>query len=158
MSSYIEIGEDFSGRTSARFEKPGDRYAGVVVDARKAQQTDYLTGQPKTWDNGDPIWQYVIVIETEQGDEVTVWCKGGNYVPVKGTGTSAMTAVDSAVREAGVKRLESGGQFEIVFSGLGQARGGLNPPKLYTAHYTPPPSGFEVGTPAATEAFDDEPF
>jgi hypothetical protein len=161
----IDIDEG-SSAPSASFEKPGQTHAGTILAAERRQDRDFKTGQPKTWPDGNPVMVYAITIATDADEELTIWARGGSYTPARGKGDSMMNAIDDAVRAAGAKTIDAGGQISVTFSGFGrQDRAGFKPPKLYSATYSPPSSGFAVGEAAGDEApfddeepFDDEPF
>lgn len=53
------------GAKSAKFERPGDSITGVVTEVMVRQATEYGTGKPQTFDNGDPREQIVVVIKAD---------------------------------------------------------------------------------------------
>lgn len=58
------------GGKTAKFEKIGDSYTGVVTSAETRQATNFDTGKPEFWDDGNPKKQAVINIQTmERIDE-----------------------------------------------------------------------------------------
>ena len=56
------------GGKSAKFETVGDTTKGQVVSAESRQQTDYTSGEPLTWDDGNPRMQLVITLATDERD------------------------------------------------------------------------------------------
>ena len=56
------------GGKSAKFETVGDTTKGQVVAAESRQQTDYTSGEPLTWDDGNPRMQLVITLATDERD------------------------------------------------------------------------------------------
>jgi hypothetical protein len=124
------------GIPSAKFKNFGDQVAGTIDDDPIAtQQTDIDTGTPLTWNNGDPRMQVVVTLATDLRDDSED--DGLRKVYIKGKSMTA--AVRDAVRKAGAKGLERGGQLTVTYTGDGVAeRRGLNPPKLYSASYAPP--------------------
>jgi len=124
------------GVASAKFENHGDQIAGTIDDEPQAvQQTDFTTGEPLTWPNGDPRMQVVVTLATDLRDDSED--DGLRKVYIKGKSMTA--AVRDAVRAAGAKGLERGGQLTVTYTGDGVAeRRGINPPKLYAASYAPP--------------------
>lgn len=126
------------GAKSAKFEAAGDAIKGIVEAADVTQQTDLTTGVPKTWDNGDPMMQLVVTIQTDldDGDDDD----GKRKLYLKGSkADSSLGAVKAAIREAGAKGIEIGGELVVQYTGDGEpTKRGFNPPKLYRAKYTPP--------------------
>lgn len=141
-----------SGAKAFDFGEMGARVKGVIVAMQKRQQTDMQTGDPAFWANGDPKYMLQVSLQTElqesNDDEGlrAVYLRGGNYVPVKGKGTSSLNAVKDAVKRAGAsKGLEIGGTLTLEYSGEAKASSkGFNPPKLYTADYAPPSYGVDL--------------
>lgn len=138
------------GVTSAKFENPGDSITGTIdVEPVARQQTDFTTGESLTWPNGDPRMQVVVTLATSQRDPSVEDDDGLRAVYVKGKSLTA--AVREAIRKVGAKGLEKGGQLTVTYTGDGPAeKRGLNPPKLYSAAYTPASS-------AAVSAVLDQP-
>lgn len=42
-----------------RLRNTGDGVHGIVFDAAKRQATDWQTREPKTWPDGNPVWEFV---------------------------------------------------------------------------------------------------
>jgi hypothetical protein len=125
------------GVPSAKFDGIGVSVTGVIEDVTASQQTDFTTGEPKTWPNGDPMMQVVVTLATSQRDPQISNDDGLRKVYVKGKSLTA--AVRDAVRKAGAKGIEVGGTLTVTYTGDGpQEKRGINPPKLYAADYTPP--------------------
>lgn len=140
-----------------KFETPGDKVQGEIVGVETRQQTD-LDGNPKTWDNGDPIWEVVVTLQTtltEDGDD-----DGVRKVSLSGSrkyASKAKAAAD-ALKAAGAKALEAGGTFGIAYTGDGEAtKRGFNPPKLFAATYKAPAAAVDLsaifGDDAPVDAF-----
>lgn len=123
------------GSRSAKFDAPGVTVGGVIEDISAKQQTDFTTGEPLTWPNGDPKMQVLVRVQTdaqESDDD-----DGVRTIFVKGK--SLTNAVRDAVRGAGAKGLEVGGTLTVTYTGDGVSeKRGINPPKLYAAQYTKP--------------------
>lgn len=141
------------GGKSAKFDKHGDSITGVITaEPELRQQTDFKTGKALFWDNGDPIMQMVVRLQTEQREDSdddgirAVYLKGGFKNP------TTQKAVADAVRAAGAKGLAVGGTLTLTYTGDGQAQSGGYPPKFYSASYTPPSSSFLSGQPATPTA------
>lgn len=133
------------GTTSAKFETIGDRVSGEILSVEVTQQTD-LDGNPKFWDNGKPMEQLVVVLQTdERNDEED---DGRRAVYLKGSNkhASSRKAAADAVKEAGAKSLEVGGTFALAYIGDGEpTKRGFSAPKLYQAAYKPPVAGVDLG-------------
>lgn len=130
-----------SGARSAKFEHIGAKISGTVVSAEVRQQTDIKTGQPKTWDNGDPMMQVVVALQTDERDHDDPDDDGIRNVYLKGGFKSSTTqrAVAEAIKAAGASALEVGATLQLAYVGDGEAsQRGFNPPKQYAAKYTPP--------------------
>lgn len=125
------------GIPSAKFDSVGVSVGGTITDIAASQQTDFTTGEPKTWPNGEPMMQVVVSVATEIRDPQITDDDGVRKIYVKGKSLTA--AVRDAVRRAGAKGLENGGTLTVTYTGDGpQERRGINPPKLYAASYTKP--------------------
>ena len=61
----VEAFLNSSGSPSAKFPTIGVTVKGTILDTEVMQQTDFQTGQPKTCDNGEPMMQLVVTLETE---------------------------------------------------------------------------------------------
>jgi len=137
-----------SSSKSARFETIGDRIEGVIISAKEDDQTDIETGQVKRWQDGTPMKQWVIELQTTLNDgddddgKRTVWAKGGRFEAAQGDGQSLMEALRSA---ADGKPIEEGAHLIVQMTGLGKKK---NPayasPKLFKAKYTPAPKGINT--------------
>lgn len=137
MTDSIPL-SDLERSPSAKFEQHGDKVAGTITAVKQQQQTDPVTQQPKFMPSGDPIMLLVITIETADGTSLSVWAKGGNYPVATGTGTSMQNAIFAAVRAAGGNSIDAGAQLAVAYTGDGEAKPGMNAPKLYTAQYQLP--------------------
>lgn len=114
----------------------GTTYKGTVVqEPTVQQQTDFDSGKPLFWDDGKPKLQAKIVVQTDERDPKIQDDDGLRAVYAK---AEVQKAIAAAVRAAGCKRLEVGGVLSLTFTGEGEAKGKLNPPKLYSATYEPP--------------------
>lgn len=132
------------GAKSAKFDDVGDKVTGVILTAEVAQQTDPETGTPKTWNDGRPVMQLVITLQTDERDgddddgQRRLYAKGGNYEVASGKGTALLPAVREAVKKAGAKGIEPGARLTVQHSGLGtKKKAAFNAPKLYVAKYEP---------------------
>lgn len=153
----MDMNNPFGGgtRVGLQFPKIGTKYSLRILDFTVEDQLDMQTQEPKKWSNGEPMKQVVVRGEstgkpftgkynrgTEQWEELEdddnvryLFCAGGIF-----------TAVKNAMRESGAK-MAPGGVLDIEFTGVGKAsQKGWNPPKKYTAKYTP-------GEPVAEDPF-----
>lgn len=123
------------GGSSAKFSTIGEVHKGEVVSAVRTQQTDFDTGLPKSWDNGDPMWQVVITLQTAERDADDATDDGIRKIYAKG---EMLKAIQRGLKEAGAT-LEVGGTLAIEYTGDGEAKKrGMSPPKLYRAQYKAP--------------------
>lgn len=123
-----------SGSPTASFKEKGTTVKGTIVSIEKTQQQDYATKTPKTWDNGDPMWQLVITLNTAERDADIEGDNGDRRVFAKG---QMIDAVREAFRTAGAQP-EVGGTLAIQYDSDGTPKNGMNPPKHYIAAYEPP--------------------
>lgn len=123
------------GGKGLKFETPGDTYTGVVINSTVRQMTEFGTGTPLTFDNGDPQEQIVINLQTEQRDPSDPSDDGTRTLYIKGFGVQ-LRAFRAAVQAAGGKP-EVGDTIKVTYTGNGErpARGGY-PPKLYAYEIT----------------------
>lgn len=115
---------------------PGTTLAGEIVEIGEAvQQKDLKTGLPATWDDGNPKMMLPITIATtvktdaDDDGHRTFWVSG-----------NLKKAIGAAIRHAGA-RLQVGGHLSVTFTGYGEAKKGFNPPRMWSATYTPPAPG-----------------
>ena len=138
------------GGKAFEFGAIGDTVTGVITDMKKRQQTDFQTGAPAFWNNGEPKMMLMVTLQTDiqenEDDEGlrNVYLRGGNFTALKGKGTASLVAVKDAVKRSG-KPIEVGGSLTLQFSGEGPAPAkGMNPAKLYVASYTPPSYSVDI--------------
>lgn len=133
--------DDFfaGGTASAKFDNPGTTVAGPITRVGEPmQQRDFTTGAPKFWDDGKPMMQLPIDVQTSMRDPEIVNDDGVRTLYVRG---EMQKAIRQAVRQVGAPGLRVGGQLSVTYTGNGTAKQrGMNPPKLYSATYTPPTS------------------
>jgi len=129
-----------SGVPSAKFDTIGKTVAGRITEQPEVrQQTDFDTGGPKTWDNGDPMMQLVVTLATDERDPDIEDDDGTRRLYVKG---NMQQAVAAAVRGARSK-LEIGGRLSVTYTGDDEPKKrGMSGAKRYTASYTPAADAF----------------
>ncbi len=134
-----------SGVPSCTWPEIGTTYSGTVLDFRVDQAKDYDTGKPKFWDDGNPVKQLVVTIQTTERDPSK---EGDDGVRALFCGGQLLKAVREAVRPHG--GIAVGGRIGVKFTSLGEppVRNGkkLNAPKLFKVEY---------GAPAKTANLDD---
>jgi hypothetical protein len=128
---------DLESSPSAKFTAIGDKHAGRILAMNERQQTD-INGRLLAFDDGTPRMQWVITLETADGDNVQLYAKGGNFKAAKGEGQSMLSAIGAAVRAAGATAVDVGGQLAVAYTGDSAAQPGRFPAKLYTAQYQAP--------------------
>ena len=136
------------GGASAKFETLGDTITGVIESTEVNQQTDIKDGSPKTWDNGDPIMQLVVTLQTSLREDEDD--DGKRKVYVKGSkkagSRSLHDAVATAVRNSGARGLEVGGTLTVTHDGVEPSKTrGFNDRKLYSATYAAPDKAAQTG-------------
>lgn len=139
MTSTTQTASEFlmgGGVISAKFPTVGTTVGGPITRVGEPQQQrDFDSGQPKFWDNGEPMMQLPVEVATELPQE-SPEDDGVRCFYIKGL---MLKAVREAIRNAGAKGLEVGGHLAVTYARDGEPkRRGFNPPKEYTAVYTPP--------------------
>lgn len=127
------------GIKSAAFpdQQYGHTVAGTIVRPPQVrQQTDFDTGKPKVFDNGDPMMQIVVQVQTDLRDPDDSTDDGVRAFYLKG---QMQAAVRDAVRAGGAKGLEVGGFLAIRYlKDEPNSRGRGKDKKVYAAKYTAP--------------------
>lgn len=162
-----------------KFEKPGDRHGGELVDFRVVQKTDFDTNRPqyfaarsdgggKTFDPfasdgspNQPICQWEFTVDTGVADELGETERRIFLDPRKGQkgtpleGKRGQDAVEIALKKAKAHRvgLELGGKIFIQFDG--KLRSDKKSPETTTwsAEYEPPEGG-----PGSGKVVDEVPW
>lgn len=119
-----------SGGPSAKWNNVGDTHKLRIESVDKRQVTDFVTGEPQTWPNGEPKFQFVFSGIDESGDETRFFVKGYQ-----------LNAVKDALRTAGVKAGDTliGGHLTIKLVGIDEpTRPGLSGAKQWKAKFEPP--------------------
>jgi hypothetical protein len=138
-------------RNSAKFPSIGTMVKGVVISKALEQQRD-MDGKPKFWDDGNPMNQMVIGLQTDERDAAIDNDDGVRYVFAK---ANMLLAIRDAVKKAGKTSLDPGDKLAVKYTGDGVAKTrGFSAPKEYTAWVeqgTPPPPAVDLDS-------DEEPF
>jgi hypothetical protein len=156
------MSDDFMnvGGRSAQFPAVGTSVTGVVLSEPDKQPDKDMDGQPRTFPSGDPMWVYLVQLQTDLRDPNddtddgvrTLWLK---YLSQK--------AVVDAVRKARAPGLRVGGVLTVTYThDIPPAKRGQQPSKAYAAIYIPPDddTGFmtapaEVPAPVAAVRAED---
>jgi len=119
---------------SAKFPAIGATVTGqITMQPTVEQQRDYTTGDLKFWDDGKPQMQMVVTLATNERDPDVQDDDGTRRLYVKG---QMKNAVAQAVRAAGARGLEVGGQLTIRYTHDGQkSNPRFNAPKQFDAQY-----------------------
>lgn len=127
MASTLDDLLTGGGAKSAKFDQPGQSITGTITDVTVRQATEFGTGKPLTWDDGNPREQIVVSIQTNQQDDPDD--DGVRAVYVKGWG-QPLKAFRAASQATG--KPAKGDTFTATFTGFGQkpAQGGF-PPKEF---------------------------
>lgn len=140
------------GAPSAKFPTPGTTVKGKVISAEVTQQTDFATGEVKTWDDGSPRLQIVLTVQTDERDPEITDDQGERRIFVKG---QMLTALKQALRAVGARDITPGDTIAVQYTGDGEAKRGMNAPKLYAVQVRKgSPTGDLLGgqdTPAPTD-------
>lgn len=126
---------------SASFLQFGASVTGIICEQPKLnQQRDFTTRELKTWDDGNPMMQLVVTLQTEEIDEKIEDDDGRRRIYIK---SNMKKAVADAVRRAKAKDLAIGGKLTVTYTENGTpSQRGSQPPKLYSAVYVPPTTNF----------------
>lgn len=134
---YAQIDMLFMGRPEAcKFDNVGDMITGIVVDQFAQQAKDFDSGALKFWDDGRPILDPVVILQTSDGLR-TLYV--GSYRMRNAIRDAILVAGFDHGGSRGVPGLRKGGRLLVRYTGNDQpARKGGQPPKLYDAGYDPP--------------------
>jgi hypothetical protein len=123
------------GAPAAKFPTIGTSATGRITEEPTVQhQTDFDTGKPLYWEDGNPRMQLVVTLATEQRDPANPDDDGKRRVYIKG---QLKTATVEALRKTGAQGLEVGGALTVTYVADGDAKGRGKPPKQYAVTYTP---------------------
>lgn len=110
----------------------GESVTGVITEATVRQVNDFTTGKPKFWDDGNPVNQVVVSIDTDLRDDADDTGERTLYIKTWG---SQWKALKEAVRVLGTHQLSDalkpGNVITQSFTGLGKTGNGFDE-KIYT--------------------------
>ena len=126
------------GVPSAKFPTIGTVVKGSIVASEVNQQTDFTSNTPKFYDDGKPMMQAVITLQTDERDPDINDDDGLRKLYVRG---QMLAAVREAIKAAKAE-LEIGGILAVQYaSDKASEKRGFNPAKQYVAQYQPPATG-----------------
>ncbi len=135
--TILDAANDFlmsGGGKTASFPEIGTVVRGTVLNAEPRQQRDFTTGELKFWDDGKPMMELVVTLQTKDSDPDDESDDGVRALYAK---ANMLKAIKEAVRPHG--GIAIGGDLAVKYTGDGeQKKRGFNPPKLYKAQYEPP--------------------
>lgn len=151
-----------AGVPSAKFPEIGSGVVGQILSYEKSQQRD-IGGTPKTWDSGEPMWQIVFTLQTEENDPEI---EGDDGVRKLYAAAKMLNAIREAVRKAGHQGDLVGGKLGVKFVAEEKPpKPGYNAPKVYAAKFKAPDQTDDLGQAEPEEAppspapeYSDEPF
>lgn len=123
---------------SASFLKIGDRHEGEIIEPapRITQQRDFESRALKFWDDGSPMMQLVVTLQTDENDPEIEDDDGKRSLYLK---YMLRDAVANAVKETGAKGLELGGWLSVAYVSQDKPkRRGAQGAKQFEAVYEPP--------------------
>ena len=136
------------GGATAKFETPGETYAGEVVDIAVRQVNDYDSGKPAFWDDGNPQEQIVVTIAT--ADSTGPDDDGHRNVYIKGWGDQ-LKAFRQAAKALG-RNPRKGDIFTATYVGEGEKKNPrFNAPKLFQYEITAGSAGLSNLTEQPTQ-------
>lgn len=94
--------------------KIGDSYTGTITNLETAQVRNFETGDPEFWEDGNPKLQIVVTLATDYLDPDVEGDDGTRKVYLFG---QKLQAAKTAMKDAGVAKLEKGFKFTIKFAG-----------------------------------------
>lgn len=144
------------GAPAAKFQTPGDKCVGVILNYRLQQQTEFspnkaVRGKLKFYDDGEPMMEVVFTLQTDDRDPGLEFDDGRRSIYARG---KMLGAIKQAFRVAGANGNYTGGKLGVVFTGLGEPpSSAASAPKLYNAKFEP---GQQADAELSTSHQDDE--
>lgn len=117
----------------AKFEQPGTSISGIIENVTANQIRDFQSRQPKFFDDGQPQMQVLVTINTGVTDPMVEDDDGRRTVYIKGFGLQRRAWLQ-ALHNAGLRKaaeVRPGDRFTATFTGFGEAKPGMNAPKLF---------------------------
>lgn len=128
-----------TGGKSFSFSEIGASVTGTVMAADVVQKRNFDSGELEFWDDGKPIEQVRITLETNLRDASDPDDDGARSVYVKGWGDQ-LRELRRAVKASGGEDIEAGGTFTATYVRDGEIAKGKRgfPPKVYAYEYKAP--------------------
>lgn len=135
--SYDFLGGEKLPYFPTKASKFGDSITGTICAPEPFQQQQAEpNGKLKTWDDGNPMLQLVVTVQTTMHDPSIEDDDGRRRFYVKG---AMRNAIADAVRKAGAKGLDIGGIVTLVYThDEPPSSPGMSPARQFTATYQPP--------------------
>lgn len=117
----------------AKFEQPGTSISGIIENVTANQIRDFKSRQPQFFDDGQPQMQVLVTINTGVTDPMVEDDDGRRTVYIKGFGLQRHAWLQ-ALHNAGLRKaaeVRPGDRFTATFTGFGEAKPGMNAPKLF---------------------------
>ena len=117
----------------AKFEQPGTSISGIIENVTANQIRDFKSRQAKFFDDGQPQMQVLVTINTGVTDPMVEDDDGRRTVYIKGFGLQRHAWLQ-ALHNAGLRKaaeVRPGDRFTATFTGFGEAKPGMNAPKLF---------------------------
>jgi hypothetical protein len=121
----------------------GEFVEGTVLESQPVQAKDYETNALKNWDDGSPMMQLVITLQTDLRDPTIEKDDGRRRVFLRWWGSDRQNVID-AVQRQGDQFVRDGAWLRVTFTGYGEQKDRkLNAPKIYGIDYKAPPTATE---------------
>src|SRR5215467_11160976 len=114
----------------------GGAPAAKFTHMSSSQMTDIKTKERKFWNDGNPMMQAIITLQTDERDPTISNDDGKRRLFV--SSKAMREAIKGAVERTGQRELVVGGDLAVQYTGDGVPEPNLSPPKLYAADYRPP--------------------
>lgn len=112
-------------------------HRGKLLEGKTMQQRDINSGEPKFWQDGKPVMQLVLTLQTDIRDPQDPDDDGKRNLYV--SSPNMRTAIRDAVKTSGAQEMKLGGELAICWVAEGEQKNKAhNPPKIYKAMWTPP--------------------
>lgn len=134
----VLLGNDSSPVVKFPVDSPGTVAKGIVRNKQVRQARD-INGTPKTFDDGSPMNDVVITIQTDDRDPSIEDDDGTRRLIA---GYEMQRAIGQAMRDAGVKSLDEGGMLAVQHThNEPPTKNGFSPRKKFRAQFQPPAAG-----------------
>jgi len=135
LPSLAELIEQ-SGSSAPSFfnknSKVGDSVTGSILNVDTRQARDFKTKKPRVWENGDPVIQVIVTIQTEGLPAIDESDDGSRSIFIKFWGVQRKALLE-ALKKAGQDDLSIGQTFTTTFTGTEKAANkGEDDTKIFT--------------------------